>query len=148
MTSSRLVRPTKCWNHHWNQAAYAGNRQQSPAVAYQDNCASQNTFVAYQDLSGILSWKLARAAVLAGYKVPPAQEIRADWDIYANPTAGSKLEEELIKHGLWTEEMRLDALPKNLKYADDKEFTEIDKRIFCEPRTKGMPKEWKKKYKK
>ena len=145
----KTVRPTNCCNHHRIQDTYAKNQQREHSVVYQDNCARRTIFVAYQDLSGILGWKLARAAVLAGYKVPPSQRSREGWDIYANPTAGSKLEEELIKHELWDEEMRLDALPKkDLTYADGGEFTEIDKKIFCEIREKGIPPEWKKKYKK
>ena len=108
----KTVRPTDCLNRHGIPATYRGINATKHRVDYCNNCSCSNRCVAYQELGGILGWKLARAAVLAGHKVPPSQRRRDGWDIYANPTAGSKLEEELIKHGLWTEEMRLDALPK------------------------------------
>ena len=130
------VRPTKCCNHHNKPATYKTICVDRHAVKYQNNCGCTNRSVAYQDLGGVLGWKLARAAVLAGYQVPPSQRSRDGWDIYANPAAESELEKNLISDGLWIEKMRLDALPKDLKYADGKEFTEIDKQILCEIKQK------------
>ena len=142
----KTVRPTNCCNQHNNPATYQTLNSKNHYIMYRSQCGCK--CVAYQDLGGILGWKLARAGVLAGYEVPPAQKIRAEWDIYANPRPNSDLEKTLISQGLWIEEMRLKDLPDNLKYADGGEFTEIDKKIFCEIREKGIPPEWKKKYKK
>ena len=142
------VQPTGCFNHHKNPARYRTTRGDDHLVEYQNSCGCTNRHVAYQDLGGILGWKLARASVLAGYKVPEAQEIRAEWDIYANPRPNSELKKTLVAWGLWKEEMTLTELPKKLKYYGGKEFTEIDKRIFCEIRRQGVPPEWKEKYKK
>ena len=139
----KTVRPTNCLNHHGIPAKYEQIKLKSHLVVYTNQCGCTKRYVPYSDLGGILGWKLARASVLAGYKVPLAQEIRAEWDIYANPKPNSDLERTLISQGLWIERMRLTAIPKGLKYDDGEEFTEIDKRIFCEIRTKGVPPEWK-----
>ena len=144
----KTVRPTNCLNHHGVPAKYSNLNRQSHYIVYRNKCGCTNCTVTYSDLGGILGWKLARASVLAGYKVPEAQENRSEWDIYANPRHNSDLERTLISQGLWIERMRLTAIPDNLKYADGGEFTEIDKRIFCEIRTKEAPPEWKEEYRK
>ena len=144
----KTVQPTECRKHHKNPATYSKTHIKDHRVCYQNKCGCKRCTVTYSDLGGVLGWKLARASVLAGYKVIPAAVLSAEWDIYANPRPNSDLEKTLISQGLWIEEMTLNKLPKNLKYADGEEFTEIDKRIFCEIRYKGIPRQWKEKYKK
>ena len=139
----KTVRPTNCLHHHGIPAKYATNHTKNHNIYYQNNCGCKNCTVNYSEVGGVLGWKLARANVLAGYKVPESQAIKAEWDIYANPKPNSDLERTLISQGLWIERMRLTAIPKGLKYDGGEEFTEIDKRIFCEIRTLGVPPEWK-----
>ena len=144
----KTVRPTNCLRNHRIPARYETLEHKSHYIIYRNQCGCKHRCVAYQELGGILGWKLARASVLAGYKVPSYQRSDEGWDIYANPGPNSELKETLVKRELWKEEMTLTELPKKLQYGGVKEFTEIDKRIFCEIRERGIPPEWREKYKK
>ena len=139
----KTVRPKNCLIHHGIPDKYSGIHRRAHLIMYTNQCGCGHRTITYSDLGGILGWKLARAAVLAGYAVPPFQRCHEEWDIYANPRPNSELKKTLVNRGLWIEEMTLTELPKNLKYDGGEEFTEIDKRIFCEIRTKGVPPEWK-----